>query len=356
MVVASAVAALVVVLGAVAGAHTTRHVKTEPLLALTRGSFEISLGDAPAWMPLSGTPQTLTLIGGAPARASFSTDNAYVGFTGRGARCAATPAASKATYSTLANFFSSAHTGAHAGVFAPDGGAPKSSYIDSVAKVVVHQSSAARVCIWLAKDAGPTGATKRSKHKKPVPRSLVASIVVPLLNRTFAASVSNLAGATPGNGGYSMYAIDGGHAFRYRVDTVQCGAKSSDAATISAGTPASESIAISVAPCTGDESSFTFSGRDVNARLSYRIADVTASPAVTVKVGGCELDPVTGTTLTAAESYLTAVGCRLGKIEITPYQKTLTRGDVAWAAVDGGVAELAPAGTTVDLVVNGSPG
>jgi hypothetical protein len=360
VVMAAATAALIVVLaglGASAGAKTNRHITTVALLALPRGSFEISLGEAPEWMPLSGTAQTLTLIAGAPAKPGFSADNAYVGFISRGARCADTPVASKAPYSTLEHFFDRAHNGSHAGVFAPNGGAPGSSFVDSVPEVVVHQSTAARACIWLAKDAGAKLVKRSKKRKKPkrVASSLVTSIVVPLLNRTFAASVSNLSGATPGSGGYSMYAIDGAHVFRYTDATVQCGAKSSDAATVAAGTPGSESIAVSTAPCSTDESTFRFTGHDVNRRLGYSIADAIASPAVTVTLGGCELDPLTGATLIAAKAYLTAVGCRLGKIEVTPYQKTLTRGAVAWASVDGGVAELAPAQTTVDLVLNGNP-
>ncbi len=358
VVVAVAAAALIVVLGAVAGAKTNRHVRTVAVLSLARGSFEVSLGDAPEWMPLSGTPQTLTLIAGPPARARFASDNAYVDFIARGARCAATPADSGSGYLTIPHYFSPAHTGAHAGSFAPNGGAPKNSYVASLADVVVHQSTAARACIWLAQNVGMSKTVKRGKkHRiKKAPSSLVTSVVVPLLNRTFAASVSNLSGATPGTGGYTMYAIDGGHAFRYSVATLQCARKSSDGATtIAAGTPASESISISTSPCPTDASTFTFRGADVSRTLSFPIADALNSPARTVKLGGCELDPLTGASLAAAESYLTAVGCKLGQIEVTPYEKTLTRGAVAWASVDGGVAELAPAGTRVDLVLNGNP-
>ncbi len=367
-VVAVAAAALIVVLGAVAGARTNRHVKTVALLSLPRGGFEVSLGDPPEWLPLSNTPQTLTLIAGAPARAGYAADNAYVGFTGRASACAATPADSGSPYSTIAHFFSAAHSGTHAGMFAPNGGVPKSSYIASVAAVVVHQTSAARACIWLARNIGASqtvttekpgkaGKPGKKKHKiKRAPRSLVASVPVPLLNHTFAASVSDLSGATPGNDGYAMYAIDGAHSFRYGVSTLQCGRRSSDGlTTIAAATPASESISLSASPCSTDASTFTFRGADINHTLGFPIADATANPPRVLKLGGCELDPLTGATLSVAEAYLSAVGCRVGQIEVTPYVKTLTRGAVAWASVDGGVAELAPAGTRVDLVLNGNP-
>jgi hypothetical protein len=368
--VALAAAALIVALGAVAAARSTRHIKTVALLSLSRGSFEVSLGDPPQWLPLSGTAQTLTLLAGAPARPGYALANAYVGFQSPSTGCADTPATSAATYTTLSRFFSSAHTGSHAGMYAPSGGASRSSYIASAADVVVHQSGSTRACIWVADNIGASRTvttvrtvTTGKKHKKrkrtkviKAPRSLVSSLVLPLLNRTFAASVSNLSGATPGSGGFSMFAIDGGHSFRYRVATLQCSRLSDDGtATIAAGTPASEAISISASPCSTDASTFTFAGADIHHSLSFPIADATTSPPLTVKLGDCELDPLTGTTLAAAEQYLAADGCQLGQIEISPYQKTEGRGAVAWAAVDGGVAELAPTGTTVDLVLNGNP-
>jgi hypothetical protein len=379
LVVTVAVAALIVAIGAVANAKSTRHVKTVALLSLSRGSFEISLGDPPQWLPLSGTPQTLTLLAGSPTRPGYALANAYVGFVSAKAGCAATPADSGVSYTTLNHYFSSAHTGAHAGMFAPNGGAVASSYIASVPNVVIHQSGSVRACVWVASNIGATQTiqvitrvkviTKGKKGKKVkkfkqvityrqqrAPRSLATSLLLPLLNRTFAASVSNLSGATPGSGGFTMYAIDGAHPFRYKVATLQCSRSSADgAATIAPGTPASESISISASPCSTDASTFTFSGADIRRALSFPIADALTSPALTVRLGGCELDPLTGATLTAAEQYLSADGCKLGQIEVSPYEKSLVRGSVAWAAIDGGVAELAPTGTTVDLVLNGNP-
>jgi hypothetical protein len=367
MVVAAGAATGVGALSAAAGAHTSRQVKTAPILSLAPGALEISLGEAPAWLPLSHTAQTLTLISGAPTVAHPGRDNAYVGFVAANATCAPNPSASRRPYYELPDFYAAADSAAtHAGVFAPDGGAPATTYLASIHDVVITQSTGVRACIWLAPGDGavvtpkPTH-TSKHKHKRrrkklrPV-RSLAATQLVPLLNNTFAASVSNLSGATPGNGGYTMYAMDGGRPFSFRVSTSQCGRTSNDPSqAVPAGTPASETVSISTSPCTMDESTFTFTGGGESRAILYPITDALAAPAVSLGLSGCELDPLTGVTLTAAEQYLTSVGCTLGQVEVTPYVRTLPRGAVSWASVDGGVAELAPAQTVVDLVLNGKP-
>jgi hypothetical protein len=344
---AAAVAAAVVVgSGAIAGAHSAAQVKTVKLLAMSRGSFEVSLGNAPVWLPLSGTSQTLTLIAGAPKQATA--DNAYVGFTAATRTCASTPKKSKSPYYELSDFYSAAHSAAHdAGAFAPNGGASASTYIESVSDVRFNATSSVRACIWLA--------TSKAVTAKKAHRSLAASLVLPLLNSTFAASVSNLTGALPGTGGYAMFAFSADHSFRYSARTVQCTRTTADGASaVSAGVPASENVSISVSPCTGDVSTFSFTGADTrNAALAYPVADALAVPPVTLSAGACELDPLTGATLAGAEAYLTAVGCTLGQIEVSPYTKSLARGSVSWAQVDGGIAEVAPASSAVDLVING---
>jgi hypothetical protein len=349
----------VVLDGGAAGAHTTRQVKTEPLLSIGRGAFEISLGPAPVWLPLSGKRETLTLIAGAPASARTSADNAYVGFTSAGRSCAATPAASGRTFYTLAELYSAAHAASsHAGVFAPNGGAARGTYIDSVAGVVIRQSASTRACIWLAATSGRVTPAAKGKHKqrKKAQRSLAETLVLPLLNNTFAASVSNLTGASAGSGGISMYALDGGHAFRYAATTTQCGKTSADpVASVPAATPGSESVSLSASPCSTDATTFNFSATGLGKAIVYPLSDALADPPTTVGAGGCELDPLTGASMAAAQAYLSAVGCKLGTVQITPYEKTLTRGSVSWASVDGAVAELAPAKSTVDLVLNGTP-
>jgi hypothetical protein len=362
--VAAIATALIIVLGGAAGARTRHQIPTQKLLALAPGSFEVSLGNAPAWLPLSGVPETLTLIAGAPTSPRAAADNVYLGFVPATTACARTPGTSGRTFLTLGGFFSRAHGAAtHAGVFAPNGGAAASTHIESVGEVVVPERGTAHVCVWLARTIGlavkprPVKG-KHHKHKvkvKPPKRSLVATLSVPLLNSTFAASVSNLSGATGGAAGVNMFAIDGGRAFRYSANSTQCGRTAADpASTVAAGTPASESLSIGASPCTTDTTTFHFSVGGVSQTLTYPIADAVATPTTSVGIGGCELDPLTGATLANAEAYLTAVGCSVAAVQVTPAQTSLPRGAVAWAAVDGGVAELAPTGTAVTLVVNGA--
>jgi hypothetical protein len=360
---AAAIVAGFVMLGGAAGARTTRQIPTQKLLAMKAGSFEVSLGTAPSWLPLSGRTETLTLIAGAPKQRGAAADNVYVGFTAAQKACAATPGTSGNAFFTLARFFTSAHGAAkHAGAFAPNGGASSSTYLASLGKVVVPESGSARACVWLAKTVGDVSKTvrkgkkgKKVKVKQPR-RSLVASLPEPLLNNTFAASVSNLSGAVGAAAEVDMFAFDGGHPFRYSASAKQCNVTSSDAATtVAAGTPASESLSIGASPCTTDASTFHFSAPGLTRTLAYPIADAVASPSKSVGAGACELDPLTGTTLANAEAYVAAVGCTVAAVQVTPFQKSLTQGNVSWAAVDGGVAELAPRGTAVTLVVNGTP-
>jgi hypothetical protein len=247
-------------------------------------------------------------------------------------------------------------------VFAPNRGAAASTHIESVSDVVVPERGKAHACIWLARTIG--AALKPSAHKgrrrkakvKPPKRSLVATLTVPLLNNTFAASVSNLSGASGSAAGVDMYAIDGGHAFRYSASSTQCDVTSADAATtVAAGTPGSESLSIGTSPCTSDATTFQFSAGGGTRTLTYPIADAFSNPVTSVGTGACELDPLTGATLLNAEAYLTAVGCTVAAVQVTPVQKSLPRGEVSWASVDGGIAELAPKGSAVTLVVNGTP-
>ena len=354
--------------GASALARTRQQVVASvPLLTMAPGSFAVSLGQPPSWLPLAGTPESLTLIAGTPTAAHASADNAYVGFLAAGRRCAATPAASRAPYVTFPAFYSRSHSAASTtDSFAPDGGAARATSLASVPGVVIHQANRARACIWLA----PTpGTASRARHARGQARSLVASLIVPLLNRTFAASISNLPGsapATPGTGpaaagpgagaSYSMDAFAAGHGFRYSATTSRCEQTTTDAPTaVAAASPASETVSLSASPCSDDASVFHFSGPGVNVTLSYPAAGALAAPTAIVHAGACELDPLTAVPLATAERYLTAVGCRLGRVEISPFRRSAARGTVAWAAIDGAVAEIAPLHTAVDLILNGRP-
>jgi hypothetical protein len=70
-------------------------------------------------------------------------------------------------------------------------------------------------------------------------------------------------------------------------------------------------------------------------------------------VGGCDLNGVGGLSLGDARRYVSAVGCRVARVLTAPHSSTVPRGDATAAQVDGGIAPVAPPGTSVDLVVNG---
>ena len=78
-------------------------------------------------------------------------------------------------------------------------------------------------------------------------------------------------------------------------------------------------------------------------------------PPVVQHAGACELDPVTGTPLADAEQYVQADGCAVADVLVAPTQSGIPRGSVIDAQVDGGIAEVAPAGGAVDLVIAGRP-
>ena len=314
--------------------RVARQVHEQTLLSIARGHFQISIGTAPEWLPLSNTPEQVTLISGSPSVANPGADTAYVGLGA--AKCAAQASGAHGTVVAFGHYYSSSHLATARGdAFAPNGGAARGVYVATSGEFVLHGSARVRACVWL-------GSSSHSSR-------LVGTTTLPVLNSSFAASVSNLSSST---GGYTMYAIDGGRSFSYSVRTTQCGTTKTDgSSSVPAGTAGSETVGVSANPCSTDATSVSFSGG--HGSLKYPIADALANPPVTVSRGGCELDPLTGVTLSAAERYLTAVGCRLAAVEISPYQKSLPRGSVAWASVDGGLAELAPAKTAVTLVMNG---
>ncbi|WP_249012360.1 hypothetical protein [Conexibacter sp. DBS9H8] len=345
-----------------AAAHPLRRPPERALLSLSPGHFSVSVGPAaPEWLPVSGRPETLTLIAGRPRSRGAAGANAYVGVISAGGHCGATPAASHRPFLTFGAFFSAADSARQVTPFTPDGGGAGGTFLASGSGVRLPAGPAARACIWLGSSPGtaPASTHRHRHHRSPVRAGarLVASPLIPVLNGVFAASVSNLTGAGAGHGGLMMTAISGGHRFTYTTTRLACGSTSTEPPTaVPAGTPASETISLSPSPCTSDATTFRFSVPGLGARtLTYPVTDALANPPVSVVTGGCELDPLTGVTVSAALAYLAADGCRLSGLQVSPFQRPLGRGTVAWAAVDGGVAELAPSGTAVTLVLNGRP-
>jgi hypothetical protein len=200
-----------------------------------------------------------------------------------------------------------------------------------------------RACVWLA--SSPTTSTR------PVVQE------IPLLNGLFAASVAALPTAQAGPpSSYSVDAVDVQKPFSYGVATTVCGVTTRDPRQqVAVGEPASDSVTIGSGNCPADASTFSFfaSGGHSLGRLTYTVADASTSPPLVAHAGACDLNSVAGTTLTAAQTYVVAVGCRVGRLLKAPYDKALPRGYVTEAQIDGGIAQIAPRGTKVDLVLDG---
>ncbi len=334
--------AIATLAAAAPAAHAT--IKTSSLEPLARGQLQLSLGTPPQWLPVSGTPLTATLFSGA-AKIHSTTAAAFLAFQRSSKRCAATPDADKETLHEIPDYYVSAHLlSRQSSPFAPNGGTTPGTYAASVGDVVIDvRGSSARACIWMTADV---------KSKR---RDLVSSATVPLLNATFAASVSDLPqynGSTLVNtGAYTVNAIAGGRSVTTRAVTTECGTTTTDTQTAAAGEPATETIALAATPCAGDHTKFGFSGGF--GSLNYTALEAQLTPPAVARTGGCELDPVTGTSVPLAVDYVLADGCSVGQILVSPYRAGIARGAVIEAEVDGGVAELAPRSTKVALVTNG---
>ncbi len=315
------------------------------MLQLARGELLVLIGTPPQWLPESGARTTLTLLSGAPrarpaARAAL--EMAFIALQGAGSRCARTAARARGAPLEIAGYYAhrnliSAQPGS---AFA---GAQAGDYATSVNGVVVKQVRETRACVWLG--------------TAPQNARLVHVQTIPLLNGLFAASVSTLPDTSAGSAagtGYTLNAVEVGGGFSYTVATTQCGTGVGDSSgLVRDGQLATESIAIDAHPCAGDGSQFSFVGTGGSlGTLGYTVAQAAAAPPAIATLGGCELDPVAGAPLAAAEQYVVAVGCRVGRLLVARYQPGLPSGVVTEAQVDGGLAEVAPAGTAVDLVIN----
>jgi hypothetical protein len=315
-----------------------------PVLPLARGKLLVSLGNPPQWLPESGTPTGLTLFSGAPRSARAAAYNAYIALQRGSRRCAATPAGDHESLLEIPSYYTTQNLIAHQSG-SPFAGAQAGDYAVTLPGITVRLRRLVRACVWIA-------ATEHA-------RSLRLSEPIQLLNGLFAATVSALPSASSGVGGaYTLNAIDVGAPFRYAVTTTQCGIQYHDAsAAVADGTIATESVAIESNQCAGDGSTYSFTSATGGAlgSLSYSVAQAIATKPTVATVGACELDPISVIPLADATQYVQAVGCRVRRLLLAPYDPALPRGAVIEAQVDGGLAELAPSGTAVDLELNGRP-
>jgi hypothetical protein len=311
-----------------------------PLEALRPGQVVVSLGQAPEWFPLSGQPIDVTVFAGRPRATRASSQNVYVEFQRADRGCPASPGADHRTPLVARAFFSRSHLLSRRSPFTPDGGAATDVHAMTLGPLTLHQTGSTRACVWL-------GRSTRTRDR-------LASPTIPLLNRAFAAAVSDLpqpGGATPA---YTLTAV-AGFSFAYAATTLACGERLADPGQpVAATTPVSEAVAPDPNPCAGDGTTFVFSspGRAL-PQLRFTAAQAQAGSAVVVHAGGCELDAIDAVPEAAAAAYVQADGCTVAGTEISPYSRSLPRGAVLYAMVDGGIASLAPAGTPVDLVLNG---
>jgi hypothetical protein len=314
-----------------------------PLLPLARGQLLVSLGNPPLWRPVAGTALTVTLLSGRPAP-HVSHLSAYVGFQPTSQACPASPRGDRGSLLTIPDFYKPSDLIAPGSPFVPNGGAQPGDYAVSVPGVVVQGHGRIRACVWLARSA------RR--------RTTAIEQDIPLLNGLLAASVSDVPSAVPGSGdAYTLDALGVGLSFNYSLSSTECGVVSHTPATeVSAGALASATVSLLASPCGTDIGDFTLSaGGGTVGVLSYPATDARLTPPAVATLGGCELDPVAVTALAAALQYVASDGCTVGRLLVSPYVPGVPLGAVTEAQVNGGIAEVAPFGTAVDLVLNGRP-
>lgn len=291
--------------------------RVRPLLSLSPGNVLVSLGPASEWLPVGGSPTDLTLRAGRPAAAHPLRLNAYVAFRQPSRSC---PASAPGHTLTINHLYAPANFTEH-------------HYEVTLPNVDVRQRGSTLACVWL----GP-----RRRHSR-----LAAGQIIPLLNGLFAASVSALGP----DSAYTLEAMRVSRAFRYRASSTVCGRTYRDPVrTIAADEVGVEAVSYGADSCIGDGSRFTFT--TIGARPLGALTYTVRQPAISA-LGGCELDPVTGAALSQAEAYVRADGCSVKQTLAARFRAGTRRHSVVEALVDGGVAEIAPRGTAVDLVVNG---
>jgi hypothetical protein len=321
-------------------ATASRSASATPLLALHRGQVVVLIGQQPQWLPVSGRPTELTLLAGPPAPGAGRLA-AYVAVQPAARSCAASASADHGQKVSFPRFFAAANLVQPGDPLAPSGGSAHGVRA-AVAAITLHQPAAAQACVWIA--------SRPSATARPIAQPIT------MLNGLFAASVT--AAPTAGAGlshAYSLAAIDVGRAFSYGVSRIVCGRNAIDPAQrVAAAIEATADFSVGTADCPDDETTFSFTaGGGSLGTLTYPLVGVVANPPVVARLGGCELGQAAGMTVPGAEAYLLADGCSVGRVLTAPYDGALPRGAVAMFQVDGGVAEVAPAGTAVDIIRNG---
>lgn len=309
------------------------------LLPLARGQLTVLLGQTDQWQPQAGAPLTLTLIGGPPRGSDPGRATAVVALQPVARACGASPRADHAPLLAIPGFYGPGHLVSAGSPLAPDGGAQHGVYAASLAAGVLSERGAVRACTWLV---GPTGSAGSPRTQ-----------AIPLLNGLFGAAVWSL----PGGDGYGLDATAIGTGFSYTVDSAVCGEASAGPRTsVGEGDELAAAFSLGSLHCAADGSRFAFFSAhgDPLGAIAYSDADARATPAVFGHLGGCELGGVDGLSLAASRLYVAAVGCRIARVLTAPYDGALARGHVGEAQIDGGEATLAPAGTAVDLVTDGS--
>jgi hypothetical protein len=335
--VAAAVLTLLAALAALAPA-----AGATSLLPLAPGQLTVLLGQSGEWQPQSGTPLTLTLLAG-PSRARKPlTLSAYVALQPAGKACGRSPKADHEPLLDLGTIYSpQTLVNGQGSPLAPSGGADPQVHATAVPGVIVNASGTVRSCTWLD--------TSISK------RAAATTQDIPLLNGTFAAAVwaTREAGAPSG---YTLDAMSVGNGFQYAVTSEFCGQTSTGTQSrVAAGQDASYQVSISSIDCPIDGTTFTFSGPGGSSlgSIPYTSVDAGTSPPRIGHAGGCDLNGVAGLSVSDARHYVSTVGCSVRRVLTAPFSSTAPRGAVTEAQVDGGIAAVAPAGTSVDLVVNG---
>ena len=338
--VATAALTLVAALGAFAALAPA--AGATPLLPLAPGQLTVLLGDSGEWQPQAGAPLTLTLLAGPPRARHAPTLTAYVALQPTSKACGRSPQADREPVLDLGQIYASQTLIANeSSPLAPGGGA-ESGVHAATTPVIVNASRTVRACTWLD-----------TTIKKRAP---AVSQDIPLLNGLFAAAVWSTGGAGGTASGYTLDALSIGTGFQYAISTEFCGQTSNGPqGRVGAEEPASYQVSISSIDCPIDGTTFAFSGPGGSSlgSIQYTIAEANASPSTIGHVGGCDLDGVAGRTLVDARRYVTTVGCSVRRVLTAPHDPSLARGLVTEAQVDGGIAPVAPAGTAVDLVVNG---
>ncbi len=320
-------------------------LRVAPLLPFARGQLVVSLGDPPSWQPVAGEPLTVTLFSGRPGSRRAAALNAYIGFQSVDRGCPSAATGDRGHLLTVDGYYHSQDRVTGSSSFTPGGGAAAGDYEASIPDVVVHGARTVRACVWLS--SSPRRRTRATVQD------------VPLLTGLFAASVANVPSAVKGSGdAYTLNAVYVARRFAYSVATLECGKRYRSATRqVAPGALATESVSFLASPCASDTSQINFSaaGQRSLGALSYSPAQATTVPPTVTALGACELDPVTVTHLADAVAYVQADGCSVGNLLAAPFRSGIPRGAVIEAQVDGGIAEVAPKGTAVDLVLNGRP-